>query len=179
MKVVKTRNKLFVKSIAVTILLFLFSCSSSVVYVSKDDSYSSKPGAIPNAKVSTSEIKGSRGDVVKAARSFKGTKYKFGGMNKGGIDCSGLTYNSYIKGINKNIPRVANEQYKSARATSKPKPGDLVFFRMSSWFKIDHVGIYTGNNNMIHASSKFGVVEVSLNKEYYQKRLVGFGSIIE
>lgn len=169
------------KFLFIIISIIVSSCSSSVIYVSKDEPFVQKK-EVASSKIVKKERKSFRGDrskVVESARSFIGTKYKFGGNKKSGIDCSGLTYNSYLNGLGIKIPRVANDQYKKSTVIANPKPGDLVFFKISSWFKIDHVGIYTGNNNMIHASKKYGVIEVSLNKEYYQKRLVGFGRIIK
>jgi len=171
----------YFKFLFVIISIIVSSCSSSVIYVSKDDTFGQKK-EVQSSKIVKRErrtISDDRSKIVKSARSFIGTKYKFGGTKKSGIDCSGLTYNSYLNGLGIKIPRVANNQYKKATVIANPKPGDLVFFRISSWFKIDHVGIYIGNNHMIHASVKYGVVEVSLNKEYYQKRLVGFGSFIK
>ncbi len=172
------KNLLYITALMLFLSSFM-GCSSTLVYTSKKDGALTAKKGTTAPKIATKNISGDRGKIVKVARSFSGTKYKFGGTTKSGIDCSGLIINSYEQGIGMNLPRVSNAQYKLARATSNPQPGDLVFFRISSWLKIDHVGIYTGNNNMIHASSKFGVVEVSLNNEYYQKRLVGFGSVIK
>ena len=59
------------------------------------------------------------------------------------------------------------------------KPGDLVFFKVND--RIVHVGLYTGNNMMIHASTKSGVITQDLKKYYYyskKENIAGYGRII-
>lgn len=115
--------------------------------------------------------------LVSTARSYSGTPYKYGGMSKSGIDCSGLVCQAY-KSINIILPRTSEEQSKTGKKVKlgKLKEGDLLFFAMGkSKRKITHVGIVSdvsGKNVMfIHASSSQGVVEKDLMIEYYLKRL--------
>jgi len=92
-----------------------------------------------------------------AAKEYIGTTYVWGGdinnLGKaGGLDCSGFTQAVFNK-FGKLIPRTAHEQYNSCTKISKTdlRPGDLVFIQDSGY--ATHVGIYLGNNTVVHASS--------------------------
>jgi len=105
--------------------------------------------------------------VVDCARSYKGTKYKFGackasapfGPQNGYMDCSCLSRTCTKKGAGVTIPRTTKTQYptrvgrchKVARKSAKP--GDLVFWgcKGSSTRGIHHVGIYSKKNFIVHA----------------------------
>lgn len=111
---------------------------------------------------------------------YLGVPYQYGGMSKSGIDCSGLTQASY-KAIGITLPRTAQEQYNKTKhvSISEAKPGDLVFFQGTSdkGNYITHVGIYTGNNQMFHASSKYNACRYAELGTYYQEHLVAFGRV--
>lgn len=115
--------------------------------------------------------------VIKTARSYTGTPYKWGGTTRSGMDCSGLLLNSF-KSINYDIPRTSAAQSKIGKKVSKSdiKKGDLVFFATGKKKrKITHVGLVTevkGKDHIkfIHASSSIGVTESNLASNYYKKR---------
>lgn len=117
--------------------------------------------------------------VIKTARSYTGTPYKFGGTTRSGMDCSGLLLVSY-KAIDAQIPRTSAEQSKfgSPVRMEELRPGDWVFFAAGkSRRKITHVGLVTevkGRKEVkfIHASSSLGVIENNLYSDYYQKIFV-------
>ncbi|MBK5279109.1 MAG: C40 family peptidase [Bacteroidia bacterium] len=116
-------------------------------------------------------------EVIKTARTFTGTPYKWGGATRSGLDCSGLTGNAF-QAINLTLPRTAEAQSEVGVKVKmkKVRPGDLVFFATGKKRReITHVGIVTeakGKENVkfIHASTSVGVIETNLYTEYYEKR---------
>ena len=107
--------------------------------------------------------------------------YKFGGMNKNGVDCSGFTSRVMRDVYHIQIPRTAEGQYKDGHKVSdgRRRDGDLVFFRDVRGRGIDHVGVYMGKNKFAHASTKEGVIISDLEEEYYRNRYVGACRYIE
>lgn len=117
-------------------------------------------------------------DTVKqlksAAYGFLGTRYRFGGNSRSGLDCSAFVQQVFRE-MDVTLPRSAREQYTVGNTVSPGdlQKGDLVFFRTYASFP-SHVGIYLGNNRMIHASSHDRrVVISSLNSQYYRARYIG------
>lgn len=110
----------------------------------------------------------------KAALSFLDTPYRFGGAGQKGTDCSGFVQQVF-KEFNFRLPHSAREQY--TLGTKVPKDdlqaGDLVFFRTYARYP-SHVGIYLGDNKMIHASTRSrGVVVSDIDSRYFRKRYIG------
>ncbi|HZI24507.1 MAG TPA: C40 family peptidase [Chryseolinea sp.] len=138
----------------------------------------------------SSDKKGKSSDkaekVISTARTFIGTPYKYGGMTRSGMDCSGLLINSFTA-VKVNLPRSSEAQSKVGTQVKMNdlKPGDLVFFATGNKKnEITHVGLITDvkakdNIKFIHASSSLGVVETNLFAEYYQKRFRGARRVIE
>jgi cell wall-associated NlpC family hydrolase len=107
---------------------------------------------------------------VKVATGFIGAPYRFGGSSLKGIDCSSFVQKIY-KIFDITLPRNAREQSKVGISVTREKltEGDLVFFHTNR--SLGHVGIYIGNNEFVHASSKGKIIRVdSLDTPYYQKR---------
>lgn len=104
-----------------------------------------------------------------------GIPYKYGGMSNSGVDCSGFSSLVYIHVYNKTIPRTAHDQFihgiKSRRESLQK--GDLVFFRLSGGRDIDHVGIYLGDNQFVHATKSAGVTISNLSDDIYMDYFVG------
>ena len=99
--------------------------------------------------------------VVETATLLKGTHYVWGGMSSQGIDCSGLTYQSYRR-HGYNIPRDADQQFTAGKVVDPDQlaAGDLLFFGKDA-DHITHVGMYVGDGKFIHASSSLGGVTIS------------------
>lgn len=120
--------------------------------------------------------------IIAAAQQFLGTPYAWGGgnttgptqgirdggvadsygdYNKIGFDCSGLTTYAVFKGSGGRVtlPRLASsqQQFGVAIPLANVQPGDLVFFGNPA----HHVGIYTGNGQMINAPQSGDVVKMS------------------
>jgi cell wall-associated NlpC family hydrolase len=107
---------------------------------------------------------------VKVATGFIGAPYRFGGSSLKGIDCSSFVQKIY-RIFDVTLPRNAREQSKVGISISRENlaQGDLVFFHTKR--SLGHVGIYIGNNEFVHASSKSKGVRIdSLDTPYYQKR---------
>ena len=108
------------------------------------------------------------------AFGFLGTRYRFGGSSRNGLDCSSFVQKVFNE-MEVNLPRTAREQFERGEVVTHGdmQKGDLVFFRTYASFP-SHVGIYLGNNRMIHASSRDRrVVISSLDTPYYRARFIG------
>ncbi len=105
-----------------------------------------------------------------------GTRYRFGGTTKRGIDCSALTSALLLAVYGFNMPRTAREQYRATEHIGRDelKEGDLVFFNTRGG--VSHVGIYLGNDHFLQASSH-GVTISSLDEHYYKKRFICGGRV--
>lgn len=114
--------------------------------------------------------------LAQLAAEQLGAPYRFGGATPQGFDCSGLVrYVFSAAGIV--VPRTAAEQQQRAEPVqpNSLQPGDLVFFRIAS-DRIDHVGIYAGQGEFIHAPRAGRPVSRELLAEaYYQRRYAGAG----
>ena len=109
---------------------------------------------------------------VKVATGFLGAPYRLGGSTIRGIDCSAFVRKIY-NFFDIELPRTAREQSHVGRNIDKAElvEGDLVFFRTRREF--GHVGIYIGNHEFVHASSRDKVVRIdSLDTPYFHKRFV-------
>ncbi len=111
-------------------------------------------------------------EVLAYAMQFKGSKYVYGGTSPSGFDCSGFTYYVY-KHFGITLSRTAAGQYSSngtSVSRSQLKAGDLVMFCNP----VNHVGIYIGNGQMIHAANPSrGVVIDTINSGYYNTNYRG------
>lgn len=104
-----------------------------------------------------------------------GTRYKYGGTTPGGFDCSGFTAYVY-KHFNIKLPRGSYNQLPLGRPVAKGelRPGDLLFFKISRRAVVTHVGIYIGNDQMVHASIQKGVtIDRVFGDSYYNKHYYG------
>ena len=91
--------------------------------------------------------------IVDAARSQIGTPDVWGGAQPGGFDCSGLTSWAYQQ-VGKSIPRTSQAQANGGQQVGTPSLGDIIVFYPGA----THVGIYSGNGNVIHAPQAGDVV---------------------
>jgi murein DD-endopeptidase / murein LD-carboxypeptidase len=109
-------------------------------------------------------------DLYYQMYEWLGTRYRFGGESKKGIDCSGFTGVIYENVYKRTLPRDSRSMYKMTRPISKEemKEGDLVFFRIRRG-QVSHVGIYLGDNKFVHSSTSSGVIVSDLREDYYRR----------
>lgn len=175
-------KRLFLK----TLLLFLTgmlitSCGSSrsrVATTKKEQNRSEEVTQVydrnPSARPENEKVY----QVVRTAKKFEGTRYKYGGTDKKGMDCSGLIYTSFLKeGIA--LPRTSRGMsLKGKRLYLKEvNVGDLLFFETNKNRKvINHVGLVVEVNRngiyFIHSSTSKGVIISSLSESYWYNNFV-------
>lgn len=116
-----------------------------------------------SAAVSTSS-KGS--SVANYAVQFVGNPYVWGGSSlTKGADCSGFTMAVYAHfGYRLPHSSVGQRSYGTAVSWSNKKPGDLICY--NSVNGTAHVGIYIGNNRVVHASSAKTGIKISSPANY-------------
>ena len=108
-------------------------------------------------------------------------RYRWGGAHpKKGFDCSGLIQYSFKK-ANISLPRTAASQYKQTKRIplAKIQIGDLIFFhtRRRKHVRVNHVGIYLGKDQFIHAPRRGKRVTIAKLNKYWKRKLVGVGRI--
>lgn len=114
------------------------------------------------------------GDLIMNAMGLLGVAYRFGGNSPvHGLDCSGFMQYIFRKTLKVNLPRTAAEMAKVGKSVrwEEMQPGDLVFF--SHGKHIGHVGMYIGDNRMIHAPRTGKNIEITnIATSYWKKRYV-------
>jgi cell wall-associated NlpC family hydrolase len=95
--------------------------------------------------------------VVNAAMAQLGKPYAWGGAGPSSFDCSGLALFAY-RTVGVSLPHSAAAQSTMGVPVSRwsLQPGDLVFF-----YGTGHVGIYIGNDEVVHAPTFGDVVKVT------------------
>lgn len=116
--------------------------------------------------------------IIKNAESFKGTRYKYGGTTKRGMDCSGLVYTAFLE-ENIKIPRTtgALSSFGDWIDVKEVQEGDLLFFATKkNSRKVNHVGIVTNSRpgyvEFIHSTSSRGVITSNLSERYWYQAYV-------
>ncbi len=105
--------------------------------------------------------------LLETAYKFLNIPYLWGGKGGGGIDCSGFTQTVFrMYGIS--LLRDASQQATQGQEIlwENRQQGDLLFFAKIGKTNPSHVGIYAGNDTIIHSSGKVRVDKVNLNGLY-------------
>jgi lipoprotein Spr len=116
--------------------------------------------------------------LIEFMESWYGTRYRYGGNDRSGVDCSAFSKDFISSMYDAVIPRTSAEQYKQSKRVPKSKlqEGDLVFFYTRGRRNVvSHVGVYLRNNKFIHASTSSGVTISDLDDEYYARNYAGAG----
>ncbi len=104
-----------------------------------------------------------------------GVPYRYGGTSPNGFDCSGLVHYSYSR-AGGSVPRTTGQLWDSTTRVDRSdlRPGDLIFFSING--KMQHVGMYIGGNEFVHAPSSGKQVSVaSLSTAYYNSAFLRAG----
>lgn len=120
--------------------------------------------AIPEAtKYSiTNDVSSVRQSVVAYAMQFLGNPYVWGGTNPNkGADCSGFVQYVLRNAGGVSLDRTSRAQANNGKtiSASQMRPGDLLFY--SSGGSINHVAMYIGNGQVIHAANRRSGIKIS------------------
>ncbi len=120
-----------------------------------------------------------RAEIMAQCERYIGVRYVYGGTTPRGFDCSG--YTQYVYGSSGyTLYRCSADQLQDGLIVSRDglQVGDLVFFREGRTGQLaTHVGIYAGNNQIIHAMNK-GVGYSDLDVDWYAKYYIGARRVI-
>lgn len=148
------------------LLLFLsmMGCSS----VPEGPSLAPRPIAT-SAGVDINERGAARAALRSQHQEWAGTPYRFGGMSKAGIDCSGLVWKTFAHRFGLDLPRTTGGLAKVGHPVEPAQlnAGDLVFFQTG--FNKLHVGIYLEAGQFLHASASRGVIISRLDNPYWKR----------
>ena len=155
---------------------YRFLYNGNVCYISSD--YLS-PYTEPAPGQSSGNVPQTANDIVNHALQYLGYRYVYGAESpKSGFDCSGLVY--YVFGQHGyKMNRTADGQMDQGTPvpTENLRPGDLLFWGYGNYS--NHVGIYIGDGNFVHASNPTSGVRISaMSETYYAKRYLGARRII-
>ena len=160
---------------------YKIDCGDMVGYIAKEqikiddnecyyvncDRESSQTVALPGRDAA--ELEALQLELVELAEEQLGVPYVYGGTSPYGFDCSGFVQYIYRE-LGFSLNRGATGQMSDGMIVEMEdlKPGDLVFFQGTSSESTvaSHVGIYAGDGEFIHASSK-GIRYSSLKENYY------------
>jgi len=108
-----------------------------------------------------------------------GTRYKYAGRSKSGVDCSDFVAILLKTVYNIDVSGAVMDIYKQCKPikASELKEGDLVFFKINKK-SLSHVGVYLQNHKFVHASVHAGVIIDDLGEDYYKKYYRAAGRIL-
>lgn len=153
----------------IALVAFFSSCGTRKYTVKSDTKAAKAADAMANLKSK---------QLYRFITDWTGVRYRFGGLDKSGIDCSGFAFllEKEIYGIT--LPRISRDQANAVRRKDidNLKEGDLVFFSFGG-NDVDHVGVYLNNGFFVHASTTRGVIVDDLTLPAYQRVLVKSGSV--
>lgn len=127
----------------------------------KKPSSTSKPTSTSKPSTNNKGVSG----LLQFAQAQLGKKYVTGNEGPNSFDCSGFVYYC-LKNSGVNVGRLSAKGYSqntnwASVSKSNLKAGDLLFFSVRGGSSVGHVGIYLGNNKMIHCSSSKGQVVIT------------------
>lgn len=167
----------------------LYSEDQIEKYYQEESAAGKKKSSLEKSGSSDRQMAGTSGDNWDQQRlklfvdDWTGTPYYYGGMTKKGVDCSGfVVLAAQDQFPQNNLPHSANMLSKMGEDINHRTdllPGDFIFFSANKKSKkITHVGIYLGDQQFAHASTKRGVTVSSLKSQYYLDRYVSASRVL-
>ena len=188
--------KRFAPLVPLALVTLLFGCaahtpvSQQVVDQQVQKSSSSRSSAIYQEELATEkelaqfsannkpyELPALSDSILERGMSLIGTRYRFGGTSEAGFDCSGFIGYLFKEEAGMQLPRSTREMINVNAplvARNNLKPGDLLFFSTNGRGRVSHAGIYLGDDQFIHSSSRRsgGVRIDSLGDTYWNKTFI-------
>ena len=167
-EMIKSKTLIFF-SIFLIFMIALSSCGSKKYTVKSDTKAAKAADAMANLKSK---------NLYRFITDWTGVKYRLGGLDKRGIDCSGFALLLQKDIYEQTLPRRSRDQADAVKNVAKNslKEGDLIFFSFGGK-NVDHVGVYLNNNFFVHASTTRGVIVDDLNLPVYQNAIVKTGTL--
>ena len=119
--------------------------------------------------------------IIKEAEKYLGFPYVWGGSSPAtSFDCSGFVSYVYNNcGVGWSFGRLSAEGIRQICSYVSPadaKPGDLIFFEKTyNTAGASHIGIYVGNNTMLHCGDP--IQYTSISSDYWQSHFLQFGRL--
>lgn len=141
-------------------------------YTADYEKYEIPPEALEDAQFAA---------IIKEAEKYLGYPYIWGGSTPAtSFDCSGFVSYVYNNcGVGWSFGRLGAEglrQLCTRVSAANVRPGDLVFFQGTyDTAGASHVGIYVGNNMMLHCGDP--IQYTSLNSSYWQSHFLAYGRL--
>jgi cell wall-associated NlpC family hydrolase len=114
-------------------------------------------------------------ELQEEMKGYIGIPYRSGGTSLQGMDCSGFARTIYANLFGIQLPHNSAAQFSFPKLQNidedELKTGDLVFFSRKK--RINHVGVYLGDGNFIHATNGNGIMISSLDDQHWKTRMVG------
>jgi hypothetical protein len=123
-------------------------------------------------------------ELLQSIEEWLGTRYRYGGTSRAGVDCSGFVYRMVDEILGRRLARSSSAQARAFApiiSVDSLQFGDLMFFtgtRRNSK-RIGHVGIYLGNGVFAHSSTSKGVTFNHITDGYYTRRFRWGGRFTE
>jgi cell wall-associated NlpC family hydrolase len=154
-----------IRILTVFAILFLVGCAGVPI----PDKQATDTFKVSSLTQNNSEPEWTKMALSKHFREWESVRYKFGGLSKQGIDCSGFVYLTFLNQFGVKLPRNTALQSKIGETVAQDqlKTGDLVFFKTGFSRHRRHVGIYLENGRFMHASSSQGVTTSRLDSKYW------------
>jgi peptidoglycan DL-endopeptidase CwlO len=124
----------------------------AVTHVVKSAPSLAEPAVVPSPAAVT------RAAALDFAMGKIGSPYRYGASGPNAFDCPGLVSWAF-KNAGVSLPRTSRAMSRVGTPVSRDElqPGDLVFF----YRPVSHVGIYIGDNKIVHASTRKSPVKIS------------------